>query len=89
MNQNFGVRITPKVSALYKLGAFNLRATYSEGFKTPTLKELHYRYIRQMSIISLNLGNTSWIHRPAVMFPVDWNIMELVSVSMSRDIVTG
>lgn len=58
MNQNFGVRITPKVSALYKLGAFNLRATYSEGFKTPTLKELHYRYIRQMSIISLNLGNT-------------------------------
>lgn len=57
VNQNFGVRITPKVSALYKLGAFNLRATYSEGFKTPTLKELHYRYIRQMSIISLNLGN--------------------------------
>ena len=46
VNQNFGVRITPKVSAL------------SEGFKTPTLKELHYRYIRQMSIISLNLGNT-------------------------------
>ena len=58
VNQNFGVRITPKVSALYKLVAFNLRATYSEGFKTPTLKELHYRYIRQMSIISLNLGNT-------------------------------
>ena len=58
VNQNFGVRITPKVSALYKLGAFNLRATYSEAFKTPTLKELHYRYIRQMSIISLNLGNT-------------------------------
>ena len=58
VNQNFGVRITPKVSALYKLGAFNLRATYSEGFKTPTLIELHYRYIRQMSIISLNLGNT-------------------------------
>ena len=58
VNQNFGVRITPKVSALYKLGAFNLRATYSEGFKTPTLKELHYRYIRQMSIISLNLENT-------------------------------
>lgn len=58
VNQNFGVRITPKISALYKLGAFNLRATYSEGFKTPTLKELYYRYIRQMSIISLNLGNT-------------------------------
>ena len=51
------MRATPKVSALYKLGDFNLRATYSEGFKTPTLKELHYRYIRQMSLVILNLGN--------------------------------
>lgn len=57
LNQNFGVRVTPKISALYKLGRFNLRATYSEGFKTPTLKELHYRYIRQMSLVILNLGN--------------------------------
>lgn len=57
LNNNFGMRATPKVSALYKLGDFNLRATYSEGFKTPTLKELHYRYIRQMSLVILNLGN--------------------------------
>ena len=57
VNKNFGTRLTPKVSALYKLGDFNLRATYSEGFKTPTLKELHYRYIRQMSLVILNLGN--------------------------------
>lgn len=57
VNKNFGTRLTPKVSALYKLGDFNLRATYSEGFKTPTLKELHYRYIHQMSLVILNLGN--------------------------------
>lgn len=57
VSQNFGTRLTPKISALYKLGQFNLRATYSEGFKTPTLKELHYRYIRQMSLVILNLGN--------------------------------
>lgn len=58
VNQNFGMRVTPKISAIYKIGDFGLRATYSEGFKTPTLKELHYQYIRQMSIVSLNLGNT-------------------------------
>ena len=54
---SFGTRVSPKLSAMYKLGEFRLRAGYSEGFKTPTLKELHYRYVRQMSLISLNLGN--------------------------------
>ena len=53
----FGAKFTPKVSLLYKLGPVNLRATYSEGFKTPTIKELHYRYIRQMAMIVLHLGN--------------------------------
>lgn len=53
----FGAKFTPKVSLLYKLGPVNLRATYSEGFKTPTIKELHYRYIRQMALIILHLGN--------------------------------
>ena len=37
--------------------AVRLRATWSQGFKTPTPKELHYRYIRQMSGIYLYLGN--------------------------------
>ena len=54
---SFGTHLSPKLSAMYKLGDFRFRAGYSEGFKTPTLKELHYRYIRQMSLISLNLGN--------------------------------
>ena len=56
-NNAFGTRLSPKISAMYKLGNFHFRAGYSEGFKTPTLKELHYRYIRQMSLVSLNLGN--------------------------------
>jgi outer membrane receptor for ferrienterochelin and colicins len=35
-----------------------LRATWSQGFKTPTTKELYYRYVRQMSGTYLYLGNT-------------------------------
>lgn len=43
-HQEFGAMITPKLSALYKMDHFNARATYSRGFKAPTLKELYYRY---------------------------------------------
>lgn len=58
-HKEFGAKITPKVSALYKLENVNLRATYSNGFKTPTLKELYYRYERtMMSDLRLYLGNT-------------------------------
>lgn len=41
----FGQIATPKISAMYKLGDFSLRATYSNGFKAPTVKELYYSYI--------------------------------------------
>lgn len=58
-NQQFGFRLTPKVSAMYRLGdAWRVRASWSQGFKTPTPKELHYRYVRQMSGTYLYLGNT-------------------------------
>ncbi|MBF0575039.1 TonB-dependent receptor [Dysgonomonas sp. GY617] len=43
-NKDFGQTLTPKISAMYKLGDFNLRATYSNGFKAPTIKELYYQY---------------------------------------------
>ena len=43
-NKDFENIFTPKVSAMYKLGNFNLRATYSNGYKAPTLKELYYHY---------------------------------------------
>lgn len=58
-HKEFGVELTPKISAMYKVGAFNLRATYSRGFKTPTIKELYYQYERtMMSLLRLYLGNT-------------------------------
>lgn len=43
-HRTFGQTITPKISALYKLGKFDLRATYSNGYKAPTIKELYYHY---------------------------------------------
>lgn len=55
VHQEFGATFTPKVSAMYKLGDFNIRATYSNGFKAPTLKELHDDYITQ-------IGGGPWKH---------------------------
>ncbi len=43
-HENFGSHFTPKASLMYSLGAFNLRATYSAGFRAPGLDELHYHY---------------------------------------------
>ena len=40
------------------LADVRLRASWSQGFKTPTPKELHYRYIRDMNGTYLYLGNT-------------------------------
>ena len=56
-NEGFGFRLTPKFSAMLAWSDFRLRASWSQGFKTPTLKETHYRYIREMSSIVLYLGN--------------------------------
>ncbi|WP_047450834.1 TonB-dependent receptor [Alistipes sp. ZOR0009] len=50
----FGSRLTPKISALYSLGDFNLRASYGSGFKAPTLKELYFEYFKTGT---LYLGN--------------------------------
>ncbi len=59
-NEQFGARLTPKLSAMLKLGnPWRLRATWSQGFKTPAIRELFYRYVRQMSGTYLYLGNTA------------------------------
>ena len=59
-NGQFGVKLTPKLSMMLGLGLpWRIRATWSQGFKTPTPKELHYRYVRQMSGTYLYLGNTA------------------------------
>lgn len=47
-NDAFGFRATPKVSSMFSMGDFRLRLGWSEGFKTPTPKELNYQYLRQM-----------------------------------------
>ena len=57
-NGQFGVKLTPKISAMLGLGIpWRIRATWSQGFKTPTPKELRYRYVKQMSGTYLYLGN--------------------------------
>ena len=60
LNHNglFGFRATPKLSAMLSLGNdLRLRATWSQGFKTPTPKKQRYRYIRYMNATYLYLGN--------------------------------
>ena len=57
-NEQFGLYLTPKLSAMASMGDLILRATWSQGFKSPTPKELHYRYVRDMNGTYLFLGNT-------------------------------
>ena len=58
-NSRFGrFKLTPKIAAMLSLGDYRLRAVWSRGFKTPTPKELFYRYIREMAGTHLYLGNT-------------------------------
>ena len=57
-HDKFGVIATPKISAMYKKGSFTHRASYANGFKTPTLKELYYHYeSSRMGMYRLYLGN--------------------------------
>ena len=42
---------------MLSVGDLRLRASWSQGFKTPTLKELNYRYIREMTSIVMYMGN--------------------------------
>ena len=57
-NEGFGTRLTPKLSAMLKVNDLRLRATWSQGYKTPTPKELHYQYVRNMNGVLLYLGNS-------------------------------
>jgi outer membrane receptor for ferrienterochelin and colicins len=59
-NRSFGFRLTPKVSAMLSVDDFRFRMGWSQGFKTPTVKELHYRYLHVMgSSTFFNIGNTN------------------------------
>lgn len=58
VNEQFGARLTPKLSAMLACGPrVRLRASWSQGFKTPTLKEQRYYYVRQMTNMIITLGN--------------------------------
>lgn len=58
-HKEFGSTFSPKISAMYKPGNFNLRGTYSSGFKAPTVKELYYNYYATiMSKYKAYYGNT-------------------------------
>ena len=56
-NQLFGWHLSPKLSAMFSWQNLRLRASWSQGFKTPTIKEQRYRYVREMTQIILFLGN--------------------------------
>lgn len=59
-NKNCGLHFTPKLSTMFSTGDFRFRLGWSQGFKTPTVKELYYRYLHVMgSSTFFNLGNTS------------------------------
>lgn len=59
-NANYGFHFTPKISGMVSLGDFRFRIGWSQGFKSPTVKELHYRYLHVMgSSTFFNIGNTS------------------------------
>lgn len=40
-HSRFGAHLSPRFSALYSLGKWRLRASYSEGFRSPSIKELY------------------------------------------------
>lgn len=44
LHKETGFHFSPKVSALYRTGCINLRASYAFGYKSPTVKELYYNY---------------------------------------------
>lgn len=58
-NAQFGFHFTPKLSAMASLGDFRIRTGWSQGFKSPTVKEQYYRYLHVMgSTTFFNMGNT-------------------------------
>ena len=58
-NRRCGVRLTPKLSAMLSVGDLRFRLGWSQGFKTPTVKEFYYRYLHMMgSSTFFNIGNT-------------------------------
>lgn len=59
-NANYGLHFIPKVSSMVSMDNWRFRIGWSQGFKSPTVKELYYRYLHVMgSSTFFNIGNTS------------------------------
>lgn len=54
-HSEFGINLTPKISAMYKTGKFTFRTGYAGGFRSPSLKELFTKW-SHMNIFNL-VGN--------------------------------
>lgn len=46
-HSRFGLHLSPRLSALYTLGDLRLRASYAEGFRSPSIKELYMDWDHQ------------------------------------------
>lgn len=46
--QEIGSRLTPKVSLMYNIRNFNVRATYAMGYRAPGIDELYYHMLKPM-----------------------------------------
>lgn len=58
-NRRSGFNAAPKLSVMLKTGSWRFRAGWSRGFKSPTPKELYYKYLRTMGATTfLYVGNT-------------------------------
>lgn len=54
---HYGIELTPKLAAMYKLGDFRLRGSYAKGFRAPTLKEMFMDF--NMANVFTIYGNES------------------------------
>ena len=68
-NSAFGSTLLPSANVLLKRGEHRLRASYARGFRAPTLKELHFRFVDinhmlfgnvELNAESSHYGEASW-----------------------------
>lgn len=85
-HETFGSQFTPKATLMYSPGAFNLRATYSSGFRAPGLDEIYYHYY------SVNRGKPQIIFGNTDLSPEHSNYFALNAEYRTTDLavsVTG
>ena len=56
-SDKFGWGVTPKISAKYDIDKFSIRANYSMGYRSPTLKELYMMFKIPVGAATYIMGN--------------------------------